>query len=253
MVQKNVYVDFNLNKQALIAAKVYPLSTVNRTALNSGLGPGDAGLMVWDTDLNTLYAWNGTAWTTAVSTISGAMSFKGGIAASANAPTSPNTGDTYVFTSAGTLNGTWNPVDTVAIGDQAIWDGGASVWRYIQGNVVSASTSVEGTIQLATQTEVSTGTNAVKAVTPSTLAGYAPDSALTARLVRRVVTNITSLVAGTPQTVTHNLALANQNDLSVQCWQGGALVDLAVTSSSANAIAVASNVTLSNVRVVCEG
>ncbi|PSB26217.1 hypothetical protein [Stenomitos frigidus] len=251
MAQRHAYVDLNLNKQALIAAKVYPLSTANRTALS--LGSSDAGLLAWDTDLNELYAWNGTAWVRAVTTITGAMTFRGGIAASANPPSTPANGDTYVFTSAGTLNGTWSPVDTVAIGDQAIWDSAASVWRYIQGNVVSASTSVEGTIQLATQTEVSTGTNAQKAVTPSTLAGYVPDNALTARLTRRFATNITSLVVGTPQTVTHNLNLANQNDVVVECWQGGLKVELAVSSSSANAVIVESNVALSNVRVICEG
>jgi hypothetical protein len=251
VAQRNTYVDVNFNKQALIAAKIYPLSTANRTALS--LVSGDAGLMVWDTDLNTLYAWNGTAWVTAVAIAAGGMTFRGGIAASANAPTSPVNGDLYVFTSAGTLNGTWSPIDTVAIGDQAVWDSVATVWRYIQGNVVAASTSVAGLVSLATQTEVNTGTDAQKAVTPSTLSGYAPDNALTARPVRRTATNITSLAAATPQTVTHNLNLANQNDLTVACWQGSAKIELAIASSSANAISVESNVALSNVRVVCEG
>jgi hypothetical protein len=251
MAQRNLYVDLNFNKQALIAAKINPLSTVNRTALT--LGSGDAGFLTWDTDLNELYAWNSTAWVRAVTTITGAMTFRGGIAASANAPSGPANGDTYVFTSAGTLNGTWSPAETVAIGDQAIWDSAATAWRYIQGNIVSASTSVEGTIQLATQGEVSAGSNAQKAVTPSTLAGYVPDNALTARLARRVTTNITSLAANTPQTITHGLNLANASDLAVACWQGGATVELAVNSSSANAITVESNVALSNVRVLCEG
>lgn len=251
MAERNVLVNLNLNKQSLIGAKVYPLSTANRTALT--LSGSDEGLLAWDTDLDELYAWNGSTWVRAVTTVTGAMTFRGGIAASANAPSSPANGDTYVFTSAGALNNTWSPQDTVAIGDQAVWDSAGAVWRYIQGNVVSASSSVEGIIQLATQSEVDTGTNAAKAVTPSTLAGYTPDSALTRRITRRIPTNITSLAANTPQTVTHGLNLANAADVQVQCWQGGNLIDLAVSTVSTSAISVESNVALSNVRVVCEG
>lgn len=36
------------------------LTTAERLAL--GLGAGDAGYSVWDTDLNAKYTWNGTAW-----------------------------------------------------------------------------------------------------------------------------------------------------------------------------------------------
>lgn len=250
MAQTNFFVDVNLNKQSLLAAKFNPLSTANRTALT--LAVGDAGLLSWDTDLNELYAWTGVAWVRAVTTISGAMTFRGGIAASANAPAAPANGDTYVFISSGTLNGTWAPIDTVAIGDQAVWDSVSAVWRYIQGNTVSASTSTEGTIQIATQAETDAGA-AQKAVTPGTLAGYAPSNTLTARLTRRTRTLITSLVANTPTTVTHGLNVENQSDLQVQCWQANALIGLAVLSTSANAITVESNTTLSNVRVVCEG
>lgn len=253
MAQRIHAVDLNLVKNTILNFKMYPLSTVNRNALSATLNNTDEGLSVWDTDLDELFVWSGTVWVRAVSTILGAMTFRGGIAATANAPSNPVNGDTYVFTSGGTLNGTWAPTDTVMTGDQAVYDTAASVWRYIQGNAVATSTSIEGLIELATQAEVNAGSDAIRAVTPNTLAGLVPNNALTLRLARRFVLNITSLVANVASTVTHNLELANANDLEVQCWQGNAQINLAIDTTTVNALTVTSNVTLSNVRVVCIG
>ncbi len=252
MAQNNAFVDLNLNKQSLIGAKIYPLLTVNRTALNAGLTAADEGLIVWDVDLNQLFAWSGSDWINPVPTITGGMIFRGGIAANANAPSNPANGDVYVFTSAGTLNGTWNPSQTVAIGDQAVYDAAATVWRYIQGNAVSASTTIEGLIELATQEEVDSGSDNVRAVTAATLAGYKPNNALVARIVRRFET-LVNLAANTPLAITHNLDLATQNSLSLEVWQANAKIDLAIDTTSANALTITSNVALSNVRVVCMG
>lgn len=251
MAQRNIYTDINLNGQTLVAAKIYPLPTSSRTSLS--LGVGDEGIHVFDTTLDELYAWSGSAWIRAVSTVTGAMIFRGGIAANASAPGSPANGDTYVFTSAGTTGVSWSPQATVQVGDQVVWDSANSVWRYIQANIDQATSSTIGLVALGTQAEVNAGTDSNKVVTPSTLAGLVPANSLTARLARRVVINISSLAANTPQTVTHNLELANQNDVVVACWQGNALIDLAVSSSSVNAVSVESNVALSNVRVVCIG
>ena len=172
-----------------------------------------------------------------------------GIAGSAAQPTSPTLGDLYVFTSAATTS--WTPAATVEVGDQAYWDG--SAWQYIQANIGQATTGTAGTIQLATQTQVNTGTSTSLGVTPSTLAGYVPVGSLALRPVRRYVTTISSLVAATPSTITHGLALNASTDLCINCYQGGSQVFLAITLVDANSFTVTSNVTLSNVTVVCMG
>ena len=247
MAEANFHVDIQLNKNSLIGAKIYPLPTSSRTALS--LVADDEGLLVFDTTLNTLYAWNGSAWQAAVPTVTGGLILKGGIAANAAQPSSPATGDLYVFTSAGTTS--WTPPATVEVGDQAYWDGAA--WQYIQTNIGQATTGTVGYVQLATQSQVNAGSSSSLVVTPSTLAGYVPASSLSLRPVRRYSTIITSLVADTPSTVTHGLALNAAAELSVSCYQGGSTVYLAVVLVDANSITIESNTTLSNVTVVCMG
>ena len=247
MAQANFQVDIQLNKNTLKGAKIYPLPTASRTALS--LVADDEGLLVFDTTLNTLYAWNGSAWQAAVPTVTGGLILKGGIAANATEPSAPAIGDLYVFTSAGTTS--WTPAATVDVGDQAYWDGTA--WQYIQTTIGQATTETVGYVQLATQAQVNTGSSTSLVVTASTLAGYVPASSLSLRPVRRYSTVITSLVADTPSTVTHNLTLNAASDLSVSCYQGGGQIFLAVTPVDANSITVESNVTLSNVTVVCMG
>lgn len=247
MAESVFHVDIQLNKNTLIGAKIYPLPTSSRTALS--LVSDDEGLLVFDTTLNTLYAWNGTAWQAAVPTVTGGLILKGGIAANATEPATPAAGDLYVFTSAGTTS--WTPAATVEVGDQAYWDGTA--WQYIQTNIGQATTGTVGYVQLATQSEVNTGSSSSLVVTPATLAGYVPANSLTLRPVRRYSTIITSLVANTPSTVTHGLALNAAAEVGVSCYQGGSQIFLAVSPVDANSITVTSNLTLSNITVVCLG
>lgn len=243
------FVDIDFNKQSILNAKIYPLSTAARTALS--LVAGDAGLAVFDTSLNKLLVWTGSTWGDATPAITGGLIFRGGIAASATAPASPEVGDLYVFTSAGTLGGSWTPSAVVAIGDQALWDG--SAWQYIQGNSVSTSTTVEGLIQLATQAEVDAGSVTNKAVTPATFTNFTPPAALTLRPVRRFKTLVASLTANTAATVTHNLALGAAAECVVNVFQGSKQILLAIAPVDENSLTVTSNVALSNVTVVVEG
>lgn len=243
------FVDLDLNKQSLFNAKLFPLSTAARTALS--LVAGDAGLAVFDTSLNKLLVWTGSTWGDATPAITGGLVFRGGLAAAVTAPTSPVIGDLYVFTTAGTLGVSWTPSAVVAIGDQALWDG--SAWQYIQGNSVSTSTTVEGLIQLATQTEVDAGSITNKAITPATLTNFTPPAALALRPVRRFKTLIASLTALTAVTVTHGLALGAAAECIVNVFQGSKQILLAIGPVDSNSLTVISNVALSNVTVVVEG
>lgn len=249
MAAAQFYVDIQANRQALLNAKLYPLSTAARTALS--LTAGDAGLVVYDTSLLRLYVWSGTAWGDATPALTGGLIFRGALAANAVAPASPATGDLYVFTSAGTLGVSWTPAVTVQIGDQAFWDGTA--WQYLQGNTVSASTTVEGLIAIATQAEVDAGSVTNKAVTPSTVANYVPPAALGLRPVRRYRTLIASLTADTPAVITHGLAIGAASELSVSTYQGLQQIFLTILPIDATTFSVTSNVALANVTVVAIG
>lgn len=249
MAKLNSYIDIDFNSQSLLYVKIFPLTTTARAALTPGLG--DAGLAVYDTDLNQLFFWSGTAWVSgAPAAVSGGLVFKGGLTAAATAPAAPEVGWLYVFTSAGALDVSWSPLTDVTVGDQALWDGTA--WLYVQGNAVTSSETVEGLIQIATQAEVDAGA-VEKAVTPLKLASYVPSSALTRRIARRYETLIVALAANTPETVTHNLALAAASSLTVSCFVALEEVLLKIQPVDANSFTVSSNVALANVTVVAVG
>lgn len=67
-------------------------------------------------DTDTIYYCNGSAWVQ-MGAISGAMIFKGGIGFNGTEPSSPATGDTYVFTTAGT--NTWEGSNVVEVGKRS--------------------------------------------------------------------------------------------------------------------------------------
>jgi hypothetical protein len=58
------YFDIDLVKNRILNARMHPLSTVDRTTLGSTLTVNDAGLIVYDLDIQNLYLWTGAAWKT---------------------------------------------------------------------------------------------------------------------------------------------------------------------------------------------
>lgn len=203
MAVKEFYHDIDLVKLSeLKNFRVHNVTTAQRTTLAGTLSTTHKGLSVWDTDLSSLWIWNGSAFISPGS-VSGAMTFKGAVAFGATEPGSPATGDYYVFNTAGT--NTWNSSDVVQVGDSAVWNG--ADWSFIQGNVLAASESIAGVIEIATQAETNAGSDDARAVTPLKLATYATAKAFSKTYYAGSLT----LVANTPLTVTHGLALQNRN------------------------------------------
>lgn len=122
------------------------------------------GSIGYNDENDTIYYCNGSAWVQ-ISGASGAMTFKGGVAYDGTEPSSPATGDTYVFTTAGT--NTWEGSTVVEVGDLAIWNGTA--WIFVQKNIGAASESAPGYVELATSAEAITGTDSTRAVHPAGL------------------------------------------------------------------------------------
>lgn len=114
--------------------------------------------------------------------VAGGLVYKGGYNAATDTPSLDDgtpipgikTGWTYVVTTAGTFF-----TEPVEVGDMLIAniDNPTTLahWNIINKNIpeiLDASETEKGIIQLATQAEVNTGTNATKAVTPATLKTY---------------------------------------------------------------------------------
>jgi hypothetical protein len=121
--------------------------------------------------------------------VTGGMNYQGGYNASTNTPnldSSPTAGTilqgyTYTVTTAGTFF-----TEDVQVGDVIIAeiDDPATLADFTIVNknipdIVSASETEQGIIELATQAEVNAGTDTVRAVTPATLATYVANQTYT--------------------------------------------------------------------------
>lgn len=210
-----------------------PLTTSARNTLAGTLGSSNKGLVVYDTDLSTLYIWDGSAFSVN-SVVQSGLTPKGNVAFNDTEPVSPTVGDLYVFTNAGT--NTWEGSTVVQASDQVYWDG--TIWQFIQGNTVQSSDTVSGIIELATQAEVNTGTDAVRAVTPATLASHES----TKTFAKTYFASGLSLVANTPLTVNHALALQNRNAFTFNMMVSNSNADVDVDSTDVNNITLTSNV-----------
>lgn len=149
------------------------------------LTPADIGAAVInDSVTNAIDTWSSTkiqAELDAInSKVSGALVYKGGYNANSNTPnldSSPSgiiQGFTYTVTVAGTFYS-----EAVQPGDMLIAEVSdpsvATDWTIVNKNIpdiVDATTSEKGIIEIATQTEVNTGTDTNKAVTPATLVAF---------------------------------------------------------------------------------
>lgn len=134
-----------------------------------------AGQIYYNTTLNVTFFYNGTVWVS-MAAFAGAITLQGTIT---NADTNPNypaglSGDAYFITTTnGKIGGVSGKV--VEIGDLLICQttnpGGdeATVgmkWFVVQNNIVNASESTSGIIQIATQLQVTTGIDDNTAITP---------------------------------------------------------------------------------------
>lgn len=246
MATKSYYHDISLERVSeLKNARIHNISTADRTTLGGSLSGTSTGLLVYDTDIEAYYFWDGSAWQAVSGLVSGAMTFKGVVAFDAAEPGSPAIGDYYVFSTAGT--NTWNTSDVVQIGDSAIWDG--SNWQFMQGNTLAASEAIAGVIEIATQSETNTGTDDTRAVTPAKLSSWA-----TTKTFAKTYYSTHNLTANTPLTVTHNLSLQNRNAFTINVMDPEhSQISVDVDSVDANSLTLTSAVSITGAHVTIIG
>ena len=234
-------------------ARIHNLATVARTGLSAGLSAANAGLIVYDTDLDTLFTWDGAQWN-AVSTpaIDGDVIFKGTVDASTSldAQAEAVKGYQYLVSVGGNaaMTGiTFSPSDEVEPGDIILFTSAATA-AVIERNNVPATEIVEGNVRLATQAEANAGTVDDAAITPKTLAG-----ALKANSIAKAHFETVSLAALTPKTITHGLGLVNKDAFTINTMKGGQQVNVRVDSVDANSLTLTSILAQTGVAVTVIG
>lgn len=227
MAAKKYFVDIDLQKNELVSAVLH-----NTTA--GGVGSPVPGQIIFDTDDDVLKYYDGTAWQTSETRLDGALQYKGSIDHDASAAVNPQTGDLYVFNTAGTATNYGG--GTVAAGDFAIYNG--TGWDIIQGNTVDATETVKGVVELATDAETVTGSDTIRAITPSNLTYWAAQPNKTV-VRKRVYSNHTIATTGT--TITHGIGSdnpqvvvydENDDEIDVLVEIGSGTVTLTVNGSN---------------------
>jgi len=237
MANKQYFVDLDGQKLNILKDwRMNPLTAAQILTLASSLNGTNTGLMVWDTTNSKSQTWDGTAFVDSNVLSTGALIYKGGIAFDATAPATPATGWFYKFTTGGV--NTWNGSNlTVVAGDEVYYSG--SAWELIANeSSVTASETVAGIAELATQAEVNAITDDARIITPLKLGSYVS----TKQFARSYFSASEALVANTPKTITHGLALSNKNAFNVNVMASDSQIVVDIDSVDVNSITITSNI-----------
>lgn len=252
MTAKEYYHDLDLVKVSqLLNGRIHNVVTAQRNALGSTLDGTHKGLIVYDTDLNNLYTWDGTQFSAPAASVPGAMVYKGAITDDVNAPSGFDVGYVYVWnTASATLTWagqTFNPDNKVQQGDQIIYRG-SNIWDVYQADLNPASQTEAGYSRFATQSEVNAGTATGIGIEPSTLQGKLNTGLYVKQYF--VTANVTAL---TPLTVTHNLNLVDRDAFTINTMLTNSQVSVDVDSVDANSLTITSLVNLTNLKITVQG
>jgi hypothetical protein len=253
MAVKQFYHDIDLVKVGqLTNARIQ--NVADATALAAITTPG-VGQIAYQVDTDELKVYDGSAWDTIAPTIAGDVIFRGTIDASTSLDTGPQavavSGNQYVVTTAGTLTMagvTFSPSAVAEVGDVVLFTSATQAY-VLQRNLEAASTTVAGFVELADNTETAAGTDTDRAVTPAGLA-----SAMQTNRYTRQYTATVTLVADTPLTVTHGLALVNKDAFVINVMSStGSAISVDVDSTGVDALTLTASVGLTDAVVTVVG
>lgn len=246
MAKKEYYHDLDgLKIGKIVNFRLNPLTTAQKTSLGGTLNSTHTGLSVFDTNLNQIFYWDGTAFVSGVAPLNGAMTYKGAYSSLTTEPASALVGDTYILTTTGTLTWsgvTFTPSAIVQNGDVVI-KRTATAWDVIQGNSVAASETVAGIAEIATQTETNTGTDDITIVTPLKLA----QNLATRGTPRAFIQTSITLVADTAFTISYPTTATNKDAFNVSVKDStGSEISVDVDSVNTAGFTITSSVAVSN-------
>lgn len=241
MAEKKFLVDINLNLNQLLNGRVE-----NGTSFVTG-GVGSKGRVMYDTSTNRILYDTGTTIETVanLNDVTGLLDFKGGYDALTNTPdlTTPLAGsvlkgDFYVVT----VDGVAFFGEPLTVGDSLIAQidnpSALTDWVVLNGNVVYASETVAGIIEIATQVETDGGTDDLRAITPLKLSTYVTNKAITKK-----VEFLSQLLSPLPLTLTHNL---NTRQVQVSVYDSSTYVEyeVQIVATTVNSITITTNNTV---------
>lgn len=252
MATKQFYHDIDLVKVGQLQnARLQ--NVADATALAAITSPG-VGQIVYQVDTDELKVYDGAAWDTIAPTIAGDVIFKGTVDASASLDgqsVEAVSGYQYVVTTAGTLtmtDVTFSPSAVAEVGDVILFTSTTQAY-VIQRNTEAASETVAGVVELATNAEVTAGTDTARAITPAGLA-----SAMQTNRYTRQYTATVTLVADTPLTVTHGLALVSKDAFVINVMDSaGSQISVDVDSTGVDALTLTASVGLTDAVVTVVG
>jgi hypothetical protein len=238
-------VDIELALNQLLNARVE-----NGTGFTSG-GAGSEGRVMFDTATGRVLYDDGTNLQTVanLNDVAGLLEFKGGYNATTNTPNLTSgvgvlKGDYYVVTTGGPFFGT-----TLEIGDSLFANIDTPLtladWTVVQANVVYATETVAGIVQLATQVQTDAGTNDTAVITPLKLK-------TASFLTHKYTSPSTTVGGGLPVTITHNLGNAKPA-ITIVRDSTGDVVTLSVGNFTANSFDVTKNGANYNVTIGVQG
>lgn len=237
MAEKKFLVDINLNLNQLLNSRIE-----NGTSFVSG-GIASVGRVVYDTSTNRILYDTGSQLETVatLNDVTGLLDFKGGYNALTNTPnlTTPSSGavlkgDFYVVSVDGTFFG-----EALEVGDSLIAQidnpSALTDWVILQGNVVYASETVAGVIELATQVETDLGTDDLRAVTPLKLSTYVSNLGITKK-----VNFLSQALSPLPTILTHNL---NTRQIQVAVFDSATFqeYEVEVVATTVNTVTLTTN------------
>jgi hypothetical protein len=246
MAVKQIWTDLDGVKVGILKDWAHnPLTTAQRITLGGTLNSAHVGLQCFDTDLLLNFYWTGSIWSGATAPITGAMTYKGAYSNLTTAPSNAVDGDTFVITTAGSLTWagiTFNPSAVVQVGDMVVRRS-ATLYDVIQGNAVQSSESVSGIIEIATQSEVNTGTDDLRAITPLKLEQRFVNRATPRAFIQSSIT----LVANTAFTINFPVNASNLAAFSVSVKDSaGSEVGVDVDAVSVTGFTITSSIAASN-------
>jgi hypothetical protein len=247
MAEKKFLVDLNLNLNELLNSRLE-----NGTTFTSG-GTPFTGRVMYDTVNNRILYDTGTTLQTVatLNDVTGALNFIGGYNVTTNTPnlTTPpagtvNKGDFYVVTTGGTFF-----TETLEVGDSLIAQvnnpSTLADWVILQANVIYASETNAGVIEIATQIETDAETDDLTAITPLKLGTYVANKGLTKK-----VSFTSQTVSTTPLVLTHNL---NTREIQVAVFDSATYDEyvVQVVATTVNTVTITANSTVTaNVNVI---